>query len=122
MNIYSLLNVAVIIALTIISGLGDAKGFLHASNIWREGQVVWPEVGKSSLGFGIGIITYWLIIRYLQRVGVVSPEIQTILWFSATIIGIALLSGRFMTWQRIDQVIAIFVVLGVGWLLFRIGE
>lgn len=111
-----------IIGLTLLSGFGDAQGFLHAANIWSNGKLNGEALGKSALGFGVGIITYWLIIRYLQRVGIVSPELQTILWFSATIIGIALLSGKFLIWQRIDQVIAILVVLGVGWLLFRIGE
>jgi hypothetical protein len=37
-------------------------------------------------------------------------------------IGIAALSGRLSRWQTVDQVVAAGVLLGVGWLLLRVGE
>lgn len=114
-------TVLIIILLTLVSGFGDSQGFIHASNIWNNGKLNVNALGKSALGFSVGIFTYWLIVRYLQYVGIVTTEVQTILWFSATIIGIALLSGKFLTWQRIDQLVATLVVFGIGWLLFRTG-
>jgi hypothetical protein len=113
--------VLLIIGLTTLSALGDALGFVHAANIWREGQLVWKELAKSAFGFGFGITMYWIVIRFLQQVGVVSAEIQTILWFGVTIIGVALISRKFFAWQTIDQAIAVLVYVGIGWLLLRTG-
>lgn len=108
-----------IIVLTLLSGFADAQGFTHASDIWNNGKLNTTALGRSALGFSAGIFTYWLIVRYLQQVGIVSSEIQTVLWFSATIIGVAILSGKFVSWQRMDQFVAILVIAGIGWLLFR---
>ncbi len=47
--------IVLLIALTLISGLADAQGFVHASNVWLNGKLVWLEVIKSTLGFGIGL-------------------------------------------------------------------
>lgn len=113
--------VLLIIGIAVLSGLGDALGFVHAARIWREGRLVWEELGKSASGFAFGITMYWIAIRYLQQVGVASAEIQTISWFGVTIIGVALISRKFFIWQTIDQAIAILVFLGIGWLLLRTG-
>jgi hypothetical protein len=79
------------------------------------------ELGKSALGFGVGVSSYWFAARYLTEFGVLSPEIQTVVWFGVTIAGVAFASGRFLQWQTIDQVIAAVVLLGIAWLLFRAG-
>ena len=113
--------VVLIIGITVLSGLGDALGFVHAAKIWREGKLVWEELAKSASGFGFGIAMYWIVIRFLHQVGVVSAETQTILWFGVTIIGVALISRKFFAWQTIDQVVAMLVFFGMGWLLLRTG-
>jgi hypothetical protein len=28
------------------------QGFVHSSNIWQSGKLIWPEVMKSAFGFG----------------------------------------------------------------------
>lgn len=114
-------TVLLILLLTLISGWGDSQGFLHASMIWHKGKLVLPELAKSALGFGVGIISYWAVIRFLQQFGVVSPEVQTIGWFAVTIIGLAIATGQFLKWQTVDQLVAVLVILGVGWLLLRVG-
>src|SRR6202035_1526730 len=81
---------ALLIVLTLISGLADAQGFVHAANIWQSGKLIWPEVIKSASGFALGIVVYWICIRFLQDFRIISPEIQTLGWFTATIIGVAL--------------------------------
>jgi hypothetical protein len=113
--------VGLILVLTLISGFGDAQGFVHASRLWQGGRLVWPELAKSAAGFGVGIVTFWLSVRYMTQAGVVSTEIQAALWFSMAIIGVAIASGRFLQWQRSDQVVAVVVLLGLGWLVFRTG-
>lgn len=110
-----------ILGITVLSGLGDSQGFLHAAKIWRDGKLIWKELAKSALGFTFGIILYWIAIRFLQQFGVISAETQTILWFGITLICVAIFSGKLFQWATIDQVIAIIVFAGIGWLLFRTG-
>jgi NhaP-type Na+/H+ or K+/H+ antiporter len=110
-----------LIVLTLISGLADAQGFVHASIIWQSGKLIWSEVMKSALGFALGIVAYWACIRFLQDFRIVSPEIQTLGWFTATIVGVALSSGKFLHWHTIDQIVGIAVLCGVAWLMFRTG-
>jgi hypothetical protein len=105
--------------LTILSGLADAQGFLHAAKIWRNGSVAWSEVGNSALGFAIGISIYWLVLKFMNGIGIISPEIQTVTWFGMTLVGVALASGSFLRWNILDQGIAVLVLGGIGWLLLR---
>ena len=39
-----------------------------------------------------------------------------------TIIGVVIFSGRFFTWPRLEQFVAVLVLVGLGWLLVRTGE
>ncbi len=110
---------AIIIVLTILSGIADAQGFLHAARIWQNGNLVWDELGRSTLGFVMGIVLYWIVLRNMNAVGITSPEIQTVTWFGVTIIGVALVSGSFLKWTVLDQAIDVFVLFGIGWLMFR---
>lgn len=110
-----------IIVLTLVTGWFDSRGFIHAANIWDKGQINSHELGLSAIGFGLGIVAYWISIRFMGSVGVVSPEIQSLIWFSAVIIGIAITSGKFLNWQRPEQIVAILVILGIGWLIVKTG-
>jgi hypothetical protein len=110
-----------IIGISLVSGVGDSQGFVHAARMWQRGKLVWSEFGKSALGFGAGICSYWLAVKYLQRFGVLAPETQTLIWFAVTIVGVAFSSGRFIRWQTLDQMVAVTVLLGTGWLMFRTG-
>jgi hypothetical protein len=111
-----------IIAITLLSGLGDARGFIHAATMWQHGKLVLSEFGKSALGFAVGISSYWLAVKYLKEFGIFSPEAQTLIWFGVTMLGVALISGKFLRWQTLDQIIGVVVLLGIGWLLFRTGD
>ncbi|HKX32413.1 MAG TPA: hypothetical protein VJ302_32300 [Blastocatellia bacterium] len=110
-----------IIGLTLISGLGDSWGFIHAAKMWRSGTLILSELGKSALGFGIGIGSYWLAAKYLTEFGVLSPETQTLIWFGTTIVGVAFISGQFFQWPALNQAVAVFILLGTAWLLFQAG-
>ena len=107
------------LGMTLVSGIGDSQGFIHAARMWQSGKLVWQEFGKSASGFGVGIGAYWIAVKHLKEFGVLSPESQTLIWFGVTMIGIALMNREFFAWQKIDQVVAVFVFLGITWLLFR---
>jgi hypothetical protein len=111
-----------IVGLTLVSGIGDAYGFTHTARVWQNGRVVWGEVAHSAFGFAFGIAVYWYVLKYMAAVGIVAPEIQTIAWFAVTLIGVALISGKFLHWGRLDQGVAVVVLAGIGWLLVRTGE
>lgn len=113
--------ILLVLLLTLLSGFGDAQGFVHAARVWQSGRLVWPEPARSAAGFGVGIVAFWLSVRYMGQLGVISPEIQATLWFTTAIIGVALASGRFLQWPRFDQLIALLVLLGLAWLVFRTG-
>lgn len=115
------LRLLLLSGLTLASGLGDAHGFVHAARMWQDGRLVWRELAQSALGFGLGIGTYWIAVRDLVRAGVLSPEVQTLVWFGVTIVGVALVSGRILSWRALDQVVAVAVLAGLGFLLVRNG-
>lgn len=111
----------IIIVITVLSGIGDSQGFIHAAKVWANDTLVWSEVGKSALGFAIGISLYWIVIKYMNAAGIAAPEIQTLAWFSITILGVAIISRNFFHWQTIDQIVGVAVLAGVGWLMVRTG-
>ena len=115
-----MLKTALLIAVfTALAGLGDAKGFIHASRVWQDGSFVWLEALKCLAGFQFGMLMYWLALWKLDGTGIRAVEIQTLFWFVATIVGVAVLSGRLLSWPAVDQVVAVFVLSGMGWLLYR---
>ncbi|MES1204434.1 MAG: hypothetical protein ABUS79_00730 [Pseudomonadota bacterium] len=105
--------------MTLVSGVADAQGFIHAARIWQDGKLVWSELGKSAIGFVAGIGMYWLSLRYMKALGVVTPEVQTLIWFGVTLVGVAIISGRAFKWPLLDQGVAVAVLVGIGWLIFR---
>lgn len=111
-----------VVVFTLLCGLGDALGFVHAARVWQDGRFAWVEAAKSALGFQLGVAMYWLALRELTRWGVASAEAQTMVWFGATIIGVAVLSGQLLRWHPADQAVAALVLAGIGWLLFRTAE
>ena len=115
-------SVALIAVFTVLSGLGDAEGFIYASKVWQDGRFVWTEALKCIAGFQFGMLMYWLALRELSSNGIVAVEIQTAFWFAATIIGVALLNGRILRWPTIDKAVAVAVLTGIGWLLCRGGK
>jgi hypothetical protein len=113
------MDLFLVLGLTLVSGWSDSQGFVHASRIWVDGGLEAASLGRSALGFCAGIGAYWLALRFLPRIGVIAPEVQTTLWFAVTIIGVAVTSGAFLNWRRIDQVVSAAVLCGVGWLLLQ---
>jgi hypothetical protein len=121
MSAEQLRAIVFILGLTLISGMGDALGFVHSARVWQEGKPVWAEFAKSTAGFAVGISAYWLAVRYLNQVGDFAPEAQTLAWFVVTIVGMAMVSRAFFAWPVSEQLVALSVVGSIGWLLFRTG-
>jgi len=112
--------ILIALALTVLSALCDSQGFTHAAAIWKNDQLQWKEVAFAVGGFALGIGIYCYAIRYFLQLGVISAELQALLWFGTAIIGVALFSGHFFRWQATEQGVALFVLLGIGWLLVRV--
>ena len=112
-------TVLLVFALWVGSGLADSQGFVHASRMWRQDRVVWQECARSAVGFAAGIVMYWLSLRYASRLGIVSAEAQTIVWFAITVVGVAVVNGKFSEWAMLDRLIALVVASGLGWLMVR---
>ena len=113
------MSIFLIALFTVLSGIGDALGFIHAGKVWQHGHFDWTHALKSAAGFQFGVIAYWLVLRLLISHGIVAVEVQTLFWFGATIIGVALLGGQFLRWPIADQLAALGVLSGIGWLMFR---
>jgi hypothetical protein len=119
MNLGGITGVLLIVLLTGICGFGDAQGFIHAGKIWNGGTFDWPHALKSAAGFQLGVITYWFVLRLLAEHGIVAVEVQTLFWFVATIVGVGFLGGQALRWPLTDQAVAVCVLVGVGWLMYR---
>jgi len=111
----------IVIVLTVLSGLSDSQGFLHAAKIWKDGRFIPYELILSAVGFSIGIVLYWIAIKYLNEIAAIPPELQALGWFGVTIISLAVFSGEYIKWTMLDQALAVSVMLGLGWLLYRTG-
>jgi len=106
-------------ALTAVTGYADSRGFVHAAHVWSQGQVVWREVALSGLGFLVGVVAYWAVVRFAGELGVHSAFLQTLGWFAVTIAAVAVAEGGAFRWQPVDIVTAGVVVSGLGLLLYR---
>ncbi len=115
------ISILVIVVVTILSGYSDAQGVLHAAKIWHDGKLVTGELARSAFGFTIGISMYWVAVRYMEKVGIFAPEIQTVIWFGVMMIGVALASRAFWDWNTADQLVGIGVLAGIVWLSVRAG-
>jgi hypothetical protein len=110
-----------LVVLTILSGVGDSQGFLYASRVWQDGRLNGSAALRSALGFTAGVICYWGAIRFFDLLGITSPGVQTVAWFVVTLAGVALVSGEFLRWSRVDQAVGLVAILAVGLLMLRNG-
>jgi hypothetical protein len=115
----SLGNYLLVLILIVLSGFADSLGFVYAARIWEKDVISWLDLGKSALGWFGGITLYVFSLRYMGRMGVTSAEVQTAVWFAMTIIGVVIFSGKFFSWPRLEQIVAVLVLIGLGWLLVR---
>ena len=114
-------NILFAIILTLLSGFSDALGFIHASRAWDNDRFLLREAVWALVLFFGGIVTYVVAIRYFDRLGITSPEIQTLGWFAVTVIGVAAIQRTIVNWGPADRIMAVVAVISVGWLVVRRG-
>ncbi len=113
----SLLSAFLVLLLTVTSGVMDARGFVYAGRAWPGGTLDWTAVGQSLVAFFAGISLYIGAVRFMQLMGLNGVALQSGIWFVATAIGIAALDGTVSQWTRLQQVIALVVMVGLAWLI-----
>jgi hypothetical protein len=111
------LSAFLVLLLTVLSGVMDARGFVYAGRAWPEGQLDWAAVGQSLLAFFAGISLYIGAVRFMQAMGLNAVALQSGIWFVATAIGIAALDGSVTQWGRPQQAVALIVMGGLAWLI-----
>lgn len=107
---------------TLFAGILDSFAFTYSATVWDNGKLLWGQASKAAGTFALGILMYWCAIRYLGQVGIVLPEVQTLIWFTVTILGVATIGGRVIHWPVLDQVVAANVFVSLGWLITRTAE
>ena len=112
-------TILLIATCTVLSGLGDAAGFIYASRVWSDGRFVWADAIRCMAGFQFGMLMYWCALWKLSAHGIVSAETQTMFWFVVTIVGVAALNGRVLSWPLVDQAVAVCLLIGISWLMYR---
>jgi hypothetical protein len=108
-----------VLVLCVLSGIADSQGFVHASDIWRGEGVSWASLGRSSLGFLVGMTAYWISIRFMNRVGLATADLQYLVWFFITLIGVGIATGSIRRWTGIDVAVGVVVVAGLCWLTMK---
>ena len=110
-----------IVAFTVASAVFDALGLTQAAQVWHGGHWNGAVAAKSAGSFMVGITMYWGAVRFLNEAGIVTAELQTLLWLGVTIVGVGVLGGRFFQWPLLDQVLAANVLASLAWLISRAG-
>ena len=111
-----------VLVLTVTSGVMDARGFVYAGRAWPDGNLDWTVVGQSMLAFFAGISLYIGAVRFMQAMGLHAVALQSGIWFVATAIGIAALDGTVTQWTRLQQLVAVVVMVGLAWLIATAHE
>src|SRR4051812_45193641 len=111
--------VTLFVAFTALTGYADSQGFIHAARIWDSGQLVAREMVLSGVAFFVGVLAYWVVVRFISELGVKSALIQTMGWFAVTIAAVWLLDSGTQRWQALDTATALVVIAGLGLLLYR---
>jgi hypothetical protein len=111
------LSAFLVLLLTVLSGVMDARGFVYAGRAWPGGQLDWTAVGQSLLAFFAGISLYIGAVRFMQAMGLNAVALQSGIWFVATAIGIAALDGSVTEWSRPQQAVGLVVMGGLAWLI-----
>src|SRR5262250_403751 len=87
----SLFSAVLVLVLTVLSGVMDARGFVYAGRAWPEGNLDWSAVVQSMLAFFVGISLYIGAVRFMQAMGLNAVALQSGIWFVVTAVGIAAL-------------------------------
>ncbi len=108
---------AIVLVLTLLSGIMDARGFVYAARAWPEGRLDSRLALASLAAFFAGLSLYIVAVRFMQSFGLQGVALQAALWFVVTAIGVAAMDGSVFAWTRSQQLVAVGIVAGLGWLI-----
>jgi hypothetical protein len=108
---------AIVLVLTLLSGIMDARGFVYAARAWPEGRLDSRLALASMAAFFAGLSLYIVAVRFMQSFGLQGVALQAALWFVVTAIGVAAMDGSVFAWTRSQQLVAVGIVAGLGWLI-----
>jgi hypothetical protein len=106
-----------VLVLTILSGLMDARGFVYAARAWPGGKLDARFATASMVAFFAGLSLYIVSVRFMQSFGLHGVALQSALWFVVTAVGVAAMDGSVLQWTRAQQVVAAGLVAGLAWLI-----
>ena len=112
-----LVNALLVFGLTVISGFLDARGFVYAARAWPGGNLDLKWAISAVVAFVGGLSCYVIAVRFMQGFGISGVALQSALWFVVTGIGVALMDGSILGWTRTQQLVAVLVAIGLGWLI-----
>lgn len=108
---------ALVLVLTILSGIMDARGFVYAARAWPEGRLDSRLALASMAAFFAGLSLYIVSVRFMQAFGLHGVALQAALWFVVTAVGVAAMDGSVLQWTRAQQLVALSLVGGLAWLI-----
>ena len=112
-----LLAGTLVLVLTILSGLMDARGFVYAARAWPDGRLDARLAIASMAAFFAGLSLYIVSVRFMQAFGLHGVALQSALWFVVTAVGVAAMDGSVIAWTRAQQIVALGLVAGLAWLI-----
>lgn len=114
---HRLFSGTLVLTLTILSGVMDARGFVYASRAWPRGRLDVRFAGASVLAFLGGLCLYIFSVRFMRVLGVSAVTLQSAIWLVVTAIGLAVMDGTILQWTRAQKVVAIAIACGLTWLI-----
>lgn len=108
-----------LVLLTVISAVGDSRGFIWSDRAWASGSLDWRALGYALIGYGIGIGSWFLAVKYIKQLGGLGVSAQTTGWFLLTILGVAVATGEFLQWSLLDKALAVVCILCFSLLIHR---
>lgn len=110
------------IVITLLAAFVEAHAYNYSFDAFKQGNIQWMLLALSFGVYSIGILIDYVSLYVLSKTSIFIPELLAAIFMVATLVGIALLSGQFLTWKTSDQIVAGLIVAGLGWLAFRVGD
>src|SRR5262245_29670489 len=102
-----LMSGTLVLVLTALSGLMDARGFVYAARAWPDGRLDARSAGASLLAFFAGLALYIAAVRFMKSLGINAVTLQSAIWFVVTAIGLAVMDGTVLQWSRMQKLVAL---------------
>jgi hypothetical protein len=114
-------TIIVAILITMFASVFESRAYIFSFEAFRTGNIV-SLLALSFAWYSVGIIIDYFALFILTKSPIFIPEILSTIFMVSTIVGIAVLSGQFLTWARIDQAVGVLIVIGIAWLSYRVGK